>query len=278
MDAPHDLSDALSRVTVVLYEPQDDINIGNTVRACKNFGVRDIRLVRPRVADPERIRISAPKAADIIDSMRRYDTLAEAVADCSVVMGTSARSRKIKRLYLEPRTAARELVSKAEVGDAHVAILFGREDSGLPNSALDVCHAIICVPTDPTYSSLNLGQAVLLMVWEVFRVAQGVEEKAVGLAPAVAEGKRPLASSDDLDRLFEHAERALTLIDFIKPESHVHMRRTLRSMFQRLGLDTREVSIWRGVFAQVEWAIGESFRRGRDGKASLEDRDTRPRH
>ncbi len=272
MDSPSDaLSGALSRVAVVLYEPQDDINIGNTVRACKNFGIRDIRLVRPRVADPDRISISAPKARDVVDSLRHFDTLEEAVADCAVVMGSSARQRKVKRVYLEPRTAARELVSQAE-DDAHVAILFGREDSGLPNSALDVCHAIITVPTDPGYSSLNLGQAVLLMVWEVFRVAQGVKEEAVSIGQAAAESAHPLANSDDLDRLFNHAERALTLIDFIKPESHRHMRRTLRSMFQRIGLDTREVSIWRGVFAQIEWAVGESFRRGQDGRDPLEAR------
>jgi TrmH family RNA methyltransferase len=269
--SPEALSGALSRVAVVLYEPQDDINIGNTVRACKNFGIRDIRLVRPRVADPDRISISAPKARDVVDSLRRFDTLADAVADCAVVMGSSARQRKVKRLYLEPRTAARELVSHAE-GDAHVAIMFGREDSGLPNAALDVCHAIVTVPTDPTYSSLNLGQAVLLMVWEIFRVAQGVQEQSVSLAQATPETPHPLASGEDMERLFAHAERALTLIDFIKPESHRHMRRTLRSMFQRLGLDTREISIWRGVFAQIQWAVGESYRRGADGRDPLEDR------
>ncbi len=150
----------LDNIVVVLWEPQDDINIGNTVRACKNFGVTDIRLVRPRQADPQRIAISAPKADDVISRLRRCADLEEALDGCVYAIGTTARPRHQERVFTEPRGAAIKAVQMAEA-KGKVAYVFGREDSGLSNSALDRCHSVVTIPTRPDYSSLNLGQAVL---------------------------------------------------------------------------------------------------------------------
>ena len=161
----------LANIVVVMLEPQDDINIGTAVRACKNFGISDIRLVRPRKGNPKGILISAPRAQDLISKIQRFDTLEEALADTTLVLATTARTRKGVWISHEPRTAAQALLETAQ--EAKAALLFGREDSGLPNEALDRCHGTITVPTDPDYSSLNLGQAVLLTAYEVFREAQG---------------------------------------------------------------------------------------------------------
>lgn len=247
------LSPLLGRVSVVLFEPQDDINIGTTVRACKNFGVSSIRLVRPASADPHRILISAPKAEDAIARIERFDTLEDALADCQLVMGTTARPRRTTQLWAAPPGAAQHLLATLEADPgARVAILFGREDSGLPNDALDRCQVAITAPTDPTYSSLNLGQAVLLMVWEVFRAAQDVRVEAP--APAVSERvqrRHAPATQQALEHMIRQAEQSLTAIDFLKPESRDHMMSTFRTMFQRMQLDTREVAIWHGVMKQI---------------------------
>lgn len=250
------LSDVLDRIIVVLVEPQDDINIGNTVRACKNFGIRHIRLVRPAKAHVEHISISAPRARDVIDAMVHYDSLDEAIADCALVVATSARTRHVKRTYLEPRGAALELVSVAATG-ARVAVLFGREDSGLPNEALDRCSLIVCVPTDPEYSSLNLGQAVLLIAWEVFRQAQNIGVEVSDAHVVHPKSEHPPATQKEFERLFAHTQRTLTEVGFIKDSSRAHTERTLRELFLRMRLDTREISIWHGIFSQVDWATAQ---------------------
>ena len=240
---------ALSRIVVVLWEPQDDINIGNTVRACKNFGVRRIRLVRPASADPDDIAISAPKAEDVISAIETFDSLEDAVADCVYVVGTTARPRAARRAVTEPRGAALSAVEAAEQGG--VAYVFGREDSGLPNEALDSCQSVVTIPTDPDYSSLNLGQAVLLNVWEVFRVAteQGIERPDINWIPP--ESDREPADMAALERMFDLAEEALHAIGFFKVDTTWNIMRTLKGIFLRAGLDEREVSIWMGIFSEV---------------------------
>lgn len=247
------LPDLLSNISVVLFEPQDDINIGNTVRACKNFGVRSIRLVNPASGDARRISISAPRAEDVIDNLERFDDLESALADCTFVLATSARERRNKRLYLEPRGAAAELVQMASKG--RVAVLFGREDSGLPNFALDRANAIVTIPTDPEYSSLNLGQAVLLVMYEIFRVSTDAPIKRAPEHIVRASSESPLAELAAIDRMVGHAESVLTKVGFLKEQSREHMMSTLREMYMRTGLDEREVSIWHGIFAQIQWGL-----------------------
>ncbi len=247
-------SEALEQVCVVLVEPQNDINIGSVVRACKNFGVSIIRLVNPASAKPAKILISAPRAEDFIDRIERYDSLDAALQDCSLALAMTARQRRNKRLYVEPRGAAADLVEAASKG-SKVALVFGREDSGLPNEALDRCHALVTIPTNPEYSSLNLAQAVLLMLWEVRRVATDAPVKRLPDHIARAGNADALASNEELERMITHAERLLERVGFLKEGSHEHMMSTLREMYRRAGLDAREVAIWHGIFSQVEWAL-----------------------
>lgn len=240
-------------VAVVLYEPQDDINIGNTIRACKNFGITDIRLVRPASAQPDRISVSAPKADDIIHSMQRFDTLVEAVADRTFVVGTTARPRKGALNVLDPGGAASQICDRVRPGT--VAILFGREDSGLPNEALDLCHASVTIPTRPDYASLNLGQAVLVVVWEVFKVLRAVDEvepnaESSAFAPAPVEG---------VARMLDEAEATLDAIEFFKSEGREHILRGLSRVFMRAELDERELAILFGIFKEVRAFMERRF-------------------
>ncbi|MFB6375391.1 MAG: RNA methyltransferase [Bradymonadaceae bacterium] len=236
-------------MVVVLWEPQDDINIGNAVRACKNFGVHHLRLVRPAQADPDEIAVSAPKADDVIANIETYQSLEDAVADCVYVIGTTARSRAARRVVTEPRGAAASAVDLTD--DGNVAYLFGREDSGLPNDALDSCQSIVTIPTDPDYSSLNLGQAVLLNIWEVFRVATDQDVERPDVEWVAAESGWEPATMEEMERIFEMAEEALLAIDFFRTPATWRIMRTLRSMFLRASLDEREAAIWMGIFSEI---------------------------
>ncbi len=243
------LPSTLDNIVVVLWEPQDDINIGNTVRACKNFGVADLRLVRPAEADPERIAISAPKADDLIEAIETYESLEEAIADCVYVVGTTARERASRQMVTEPRGAAGTVVEYADRGPA--AYVFGREDSGLPNEAIDACNSVVTIPTNPAYTSLNLGQAVLLNLWEVFRVATDQPIEQPDVASVSAEPFHEPAEMEAMERMFGMAERALEAVDFFKFDETEHIMQTLRNQWLRASLDRRDVSIWMGVFSEV---------------------------
>lgn len=232
-------------LTVVLYEPQNDINIGSVVRACQNFGVADLRLVRPRVADRAQVLISAPNAADAVDAMRRFDDLDSALADCVRVFGTTARAREATRVVADPVQAA----TLASTSTGRVALLFGREDHGLPNHALDRCDVQLTIPTAPEYKSLNLAQAVLLVLWENFRLRE-LGHAAQTAQPELRSDFDP-APRQQIEKMFEQAEHALKSVEFFKYDNPEHVMRSIRSVFNRARLDRRELAIWFGVFKEI---------------------------
>lgn len=242
-------NEILERTSIVLVEPQDDINIGTVVRASRNFGIESIRLVRPASGDPHRIGISAPRSEELIASMERFDTVDDAVSDCVLTLGLTARSRAANWRVLEPRQAAEEVVKQAAGG--RVALLFGREDSGMPNEVLDRCHAVVTIPTNPEYSSLNLGQAVTLTAWEIFRAAHQMREEFLSLEEVLPPSDFELAPVAGLERMFEQAEYALAAVEFFKVDNNEHIMRSLRSVLMRARLDTRELAIWHGIFKEI---------------------------
>ncbi len=169
----------LSRIAVVLYEPQDPVNIAATVRAMKNMGVSTLRLVKPVAYEAERLEGIAHNTRDVIDAIERYETIDEAIGDCVRLVGFTARRRAAKWRVVEPRTAAAELLAAA--GEGPVAMLFGREDSGLPNEILDRVHATVVIPTTG-HSSMNLAQAVLVGLYEL-HLAAGDATRVIAAAP-----------------------------------------------------------------------------------------------
>jgi len=229
-------------IAVVLHEPQELVNIAHVVRAMKNFGFRDLRLVHPREYDAFRVEGIAHQTQDVLARVRQFDTLAAAIGDCVHVVGFTARGRTAKRNVQRPREAAAEITALAATGS--VALVFGREDKGLSNEALDYCHRVVTIPSDPGYPSLNLGHAVVLTLYELALV----RPLPVLKAPRRRAGPAPAA---ELERLFADMERALTRIEFFKTRDAEHVLRSLREVVHRVPLDAREVKLVRAMAIEV---------------------------
>jgi len=233
----------LSRFRVVLYEPQDPVNIAGTIRAMKNMGFGRLYLVRPVEYDPYRLEGIAHDTVAIISGITRCEDLDEALKGCLGVAGFTARRRAAKRNVLAPRLAAPELLRQAASGD--VALLFGREDKGLPNDVLDRTQLVVTIPTT-AHASLNLAQAVLLGMYELHLAAADATR---ALAPPRKHA--PPATMEEYEHLFADAERGLYAIDFFKTRYHEHIMRSLRSIFFRASPDGRELALLRAVFIEI---------------------------
>jgi len=233
----------LDAVRVILFEPQDPINIAATVRAMKNMGVTRLRLVRPVAYDPHRLIGVAHDTQEIIARIEHYEDLGSAVGDCVRVAGFTARRRAAKRAVMLPSAAAAELLGFSEQGT--VALLFGREDKGLPNSALDLAHTVVTIPTT-AHASLNLAQAVLIGLYELHISAADATRR---MAPPRKVADPPTSAQFDL--LFHDLHRALTEIAFFKTRNDEHVMRSLRSIVYRAAPDGREVDLLRAIAIEV---------------------------
>ena len=234
--------EALSQVHVVLVEPQDPVNIAGTVRAMKNMGLASLRLVRPVAYEPVRLEGIAHGTMDIIERIEHFDDLDSAVAGCVRVAGFTARRRAAKRTVVTPKDAATDLLAFAAGGP--VAILFGREDSGLPNDALDRAHLLVTIPTT-NHASLNLAQAVLLGAYELHLAA----DASRSLAPPRKDA--PASTTEQYEQLFSDIQRALGRIEFFKTRFDEHIMRTVRSLAYRAAPDAREISLVRAMALEV---------------------------
>jgi TrmH family RNA methyltransferase len=233
-------------IVVVLHEPQDLVNIAHVVRGMKNFGLRDLRLVNPREYEAYRVEGIAHQTQDVLARVRTCATLEEALADCIHVVGLTARGRTAKRNLQRPREAAAEILALDAGGSRPVALLFGREDKGLPNEALDRCHRVVTIPSDPSYPSLNLAHAVIIMLYEL-ALARGAEERAF---KAPRRASEPV-TVEELERLFVDVARALQAIDFFKTRNADGVMRSMREIAHRAPLDAREAKLLRAMAIEV---------------------------
>ncbi len=231
-------------VVVVLDQPQDLVNIAHVVRGMKNFGFKDLRLVQPREYDAYRVEGIAHQTAEVLARVRTFASLAEAIADCVHVVGLTARGRTAKRNLQRPREAAAEITALADGGP--VALLFGREDKGLTNEALDRCHRVVTIPSEASYPSLNLGHAAIIMLYEL-ALARGAEARPFKQPRRTSEP----AAVEELERLFADIDRALATIDFFKTRNAEGIMRTMRELAHRTPLDLREVKLLRAMAIEV---------------------------
>ena len=236
-------SSRLAAINVVLFEPQDPVNIASCARAMKNMGVSSMRLVRPVAYDAQRLIGVAHDTEEILAGIRHFDTLDEALADCVRVAGFTARRRAAKRQVVTPEHAADDLLAFSEQGP--VALLFGREDRGLPNDALDRAHLVVTIPTTG-HASLNLAQAVLLGLYEL-HLASGDATRELGPPRKVADPP----TSEMYELLFSDAGRALEAIAFYKTRNDEHVMRSLRSLVFRAAPDGRELDLLRAMAIEV---------------------------
>lgn len=237
------MSSILDRVSVVLVEPQDHVNIAASVRAMKNMGLRDLRLVRPAEFDPYRLEGIAHKTRDVIDAIRTFDNFDDAVRDCVRVVAFTARRRAAKWRIVAPKEAATELLDAA--ADGPVALVFGREDAGLPNEILDRVHSAVVIPTTD-HSSMNLAQAVLIGVYELHLAAGD----ATRVLPPPRKATPP-PTEEQLDQFFRDVQQSLARIEFFKTRQVEHIMRTIRSLTGRALPDTRELSLLRAMALEV---------------------------
>ena len=233
----------LAAVTVVLYESQDPINIGAVVRAMKNMGVSDLRLIRPCRYDKNRLEQVAHDTRDIVERIEHFDTVDAALADCVHVIAYSGRRRAARWPRHTPRTAAEALLSEARHG--RVAVLFGREDHGVPNDALDRSQAVATIPTTEHFS-LNVAQACLVALYELHLLAGDSTRKLAGQIRTA-----PPPTTGDYEQTFADTEAALAAIAFFRTRNGEHVLRTVRSLVYRAEPDHRELMLLRAASIEV---------------------------
>jgi TrmH family RNA methyltransferase len=235
-------------VRIVLVGTTHPGNIGAVARAMKNMGLGELVLVEPRQFPHAKATARASGAVDVLENTVVAPSLADAVADCVFVAGASARSRAINWPCLEPREGAATLLEKSR--DGTVAAVFGPEKYGLTNAHLDLCDALLTIPTNPEFSSLNLAMAVQVLTYEL-RLAGRDEPRPYYEADA------PMATSAELEYFYTHLERVLTDIRFLDPTNPRHLMRRLRRLFIRAEPDKNEINILRGILTAVERYRGD---------------------
>ncbi|HXM88999.1 MAG TPA: RNA methyltransferase [Candidatus Acidoferrum sp.] len=233
----------------VLYRPQSAGNIGAAARALKNMGFDDLRLVgRGPLNDREAVKM-AVHADDLLASATVYPDLAAALADCSLAVGTTSRRGGYRSRATPLRPAAAELDALA--ASNKIAIVFGREDRGLTNRELKLCHRLITIPTAPEYPSLNLAQAVMVVAYELMMCASAAVESV--RAPE-------FVAASISDPMLERLAEALVAIGFIPNDNAEHIMLAIREIFGRSGLTAREVEILNGMARQMRWVADGGHR------------------
>lgn len=238
----------LERVKVVLVGTTHSGNIGSAARAMKVMGLSQMVLVDPQCqVDAQAIALAAG-ASEIALNAQIYPTLEAAVADCGLVVGTSARSRTLEWPMLEPRECGEKLISEAN--QHSVAMVFGRERTGLTNDELQLCHYHVCVPANPEYSSLNLAMAVQLLSYEV-RMAYLALQQSSQSSTLQEEYPR----HQELERFYAHLEQVIMQTEFISAQQPGQVMNKLRRMFTRARPEAQEINILRGILTSVQRSI-----------------------
>jgi tRNA (cytidine32/uridine32-2'-O)-methyltransferase len=233
---------SLANIRIVLVEPSHPGNIGAAARALKTMGLGQLVLVAPRRYPDPQAEWRAAGAADVLAGARVCTSLDQAIGDCTWVVGTSTRARRIPWPAGDATTIAGAVLEAAAAGP--VAVLFGRESSGLSNEELQRCHVHLLIPADPVYPSLNLAMAVQVVAYEIFRQS---ETRPV----VVARWDRPRATVAEVEGLLDHFERALVDAAFLDPANPGQAMTRLRRMIERMEADATEVQLLRGVITAL---------------------------
>ncbi len=232
----------LSNIRIVLIGTTHPGNIGAVARAMKNMCLEHLYLVRPRHYPSAEATDRASGAHDVLSQARVCESLDEALEGCRMVAGASARTRSVKWTQVTPRQCAQTMLQEAEQGE--VAIIFGRESSGLTNAELDRCHLLVHILANEEYSSLNLSQAVQVVAYEIH---QGSLDQD-GSQPE----RQDVATAEEMEGLFQHLEQTMEDIGFSDPRQSDKLQRRLRRLFFRARPDQDEINILRGIFSAAQ--------------------------
>ncbi|MDQ7091833.1 MAG: RNA methyltransferase [Methylococcales bacterium] len=231
----------LNNIKIILVETSHAGNIGGVARAMKNMSLSQLRLVTPKNFPHADATARASGADDLLANAVIYNDLTAAISDCQLVIGCSARARTISWPELDPRENAEKCQQQPK--DNNIALIFGRENSGLKNHELDLCHYLLRIPCNENYSSLNLAAAVQVVCYELFiATTQNTAPDWVG-----DKGDQPLASANQMELFYQHLQQTLVDIDFLQPPKARSLMRRLRRIYNRVQLDTKELDILRGI-------------------------------
>ncbi|MCZ6828402.1 MAG: RNA methyltransferase [Gammaproteobacteria bacterium] len=239
-----------SAICIVLVNTSHPGNIGAVARAMKNMGLVELRLVAPARFPAEEANWRAVAASDVLESALVVDTLAEAIGDCQLVIGTSARGRRIPWPVLDPRHCAEQAL-RAAGREQRVAFVFGREDRGLTNEELQQCNLHLHIPTHEDYTSLNLAMAVQIVAYELRMQAVSAELPD----DACAHWDEPLSTAAAMEHYYKHLEQTLIEIGFLDPAAPRQLMPRLRRLYGRLRLDEMEMNILRGILTETQKRI-----------------------
>lgn len=235
------------RIRIVLVNTTHPGNIGGAARAMKNMGLGRLVLVEPRRFPDEEADWRAAGAQDVLQAAQVVATLEEAIADCQLVVGTSARGRRIPWPVSDPRRCAVE-VQAAAARDEQVALVFGREDRGLTNEELQACNLHLHIPSHEDYPSLNLAMAVQVVAYELRMLAL---EGALPASPT-DDWDAPFSTVENMERFYRHLEETLVQIGFLDPAAPRQLMTRLRRLYGRVRLDEMELNILRGILTETQ--------------------------
>ena len=234
----------LNSLSILLVRPRYHENIGSVARAMKNMGLNRLIVVdgsSPLHRDAYKL---ASGAEDILERAEEFPNLKEAISEMGCVVGMTSRVGKERSPLLTPKKMVEELISMSEKNS--IGLVFGPEKEGLTNEELSVCHFYVRIPSADSFPSLNLAQAVMVLCYELFQSSTTIQQET-----------GPLASSDHLERMFEHMERTLVAIGFLDAKHPERIMRVLRKIFGRSQMDEREVQVFQGIWSKMDWHLGK---------------------
>ena len=240
----------LDNLRVVLVATRNPLNIGAAARAMSNFGVRRLRVVNPYEAAFREAR-SAVGASGLLANAEQYENVAEAVADCRLVVGTTVAGARRDLQHRLQRLEDGARAIKRQLQTARVALLFGSERYGLSNQELSHCHWVMRIPTREEHGSMNLGQAVAVCLYELVRGRKAAP------AAKTARGKKEKtpAKSGEIERLLQQLFQILDTSGYVKPRAAAATEENLRRMLRRMQLDAKDTVLWLGILRQIAWKL-----------------------
>ena len=231
-----------------MVRPRGSGNIGSVARAMKNVGAKELAIVGRARTQSFWAKAMAVHGRDILSAAQCYPSIRAAIVDCTFVVGTTCRAGLYRSHSQTPRQVAPALASAARTGK--VALLFGPEDHGLNNKDLEHCQQLITIPTHPDYQSLNVAQAAVICLYEIYLAS---------LAPAQDDALER-AKAEDIERLFDIMRNSLLKIGFLDSENPEHMLLAFRRIYGRAGLEDKDVRILTGMFRQIEWFANQGWK------------------
>lgn len=272
--AEPELLASCAQIRIVMVNTTLPANIGAAARAMKTMGLVQLVLVAPKTFPSADASALAAGAGDLLDRAQVVDSLEAAIADCHLVFGTSARSRTLPWPLLDVR-AATALAQQSAGQGQQIAIVFGREDRGLTNEELALCHYHLSIPTNPVYGVLNVAAAIQIVCYELrmhaLQSAHSTTHASSNSMPIVTQVQwdEPLVDQTAMQQFYQHLERMLTEIDFLDPDNPRLLPLRLKRLFSRIRLDQTEYNLLRGVFGRVQ-----ALRQGKWPPASLQQRES----